>query len=1195
MISPLDLNGELPSGTLVLEASAGTGKTYALSHRVLREVAENGRAIDTILVVTFTRAAAAEIRCRIRLRLEQASTALAYRIAGAPSGVKDPTLAALIERWSAAPDALEILLNLLQGIDRIDLAPISTIHGFIQRLIRDNGALLGLDPQVQLQESNRSLLEELVLDWRRSQLSPSPAPWQAWVASHQDLGVEGLLQLAALVDEDRDMLLPAPADAAIEPAALWGTLEERFMRQLEEDGLASAEALQEICKGRGNGSPAGTLLGKTKLEELPALITTARSGLHSDPGSAIARRYRLLAQAYSTSQVRRVLNDADQAPTSGLHGSAERLCFEPIEALSAGLVHQLRQQASRQRQQRNELSFGDLLERVDPDRLSAEVIAGLRRWRQRELSCCLIDEFQDTDPIQWRLFAALFDGHAPLTLIGDPKQAIYRFRGGDIRTYRAATTGAARLRHSLDTNRRSDPALLEVLNGLFSAGEAFGTDAISYRNVQAPPGAEPSRLRQADGRPAPPVRLRWLGEEEGGTPLKLGALRQSMPMRVCDDLQRSLTAGLELQDGEHWRPLHPGDLAVLVRRNSDAVALQQELQRRGIPARIGRGGDLWQSPEAASLTLALESLEREGDRAAAAALAISSLGGWQARELQQWEPQQWGRWLQQLQNARQRWRQVGPLAALEGILAAGSAPERLLGRPGGEQRWSDLRQMGELLQQQWQEQGQAGPARLRHWLVQQQLSNNNGEESQQRIVASETMVTLTTLHSSKGLEFPLVWCPSLWDCGSARSLEGPFRAWDHQKQRRVLDISRRPGSSPRRDRLEEARLEEWQEQLRLGYVALTRAKHQLCIDWGRIKDSGASLPAWLLHPEQRQRGGQLPWEAISTLIKEAPDLLDRVRRRCQALGIQLETETAPSPATYTAPERELSRAADKQPLPQQRAASRWGRWSYSRLLEQRSNAMTSQREEEGFDPDRDSNSLDPGEQEDPSWSSLPGGASFGTLVHAILEQLDFQSDPFSGEVRTLVRDEVARSGLPSELNEALLPALQMLLSRPLGGPAGALRLNQVAKGDTLRELPFDLPLSGFASGPAVDVLAEALQQLALHPDAEVRRYANTRLQQRPPQLSSGFLNGVIDLIVRLPGEHDHWLVLDWKTNRLARPVHELMAAKDYWLQAQLYRQAVQRWLRLRMPASRCRRIDAVMLFTRSGEGAWLLQPGEEQT
>ena len=151
-------------------------------------------------------------------------------------------------------------------------------------------------------------------------------------------------------------------------------------------------------------------------------------------------------------------------------------------------------------------------------------------------------------------------------------------------------------------------------------------------------------------------------------------------------------------------------------------------------------------------------------------------------------------------------------------------------------------------------------------------------------------------------------------------------------------------------------------------------------------------------------------------------------------------------------------------------------------------------------------------------------------------------------------------------------------------------------GDTLRELPFDIPLSGFAASPSSDVLGEALEQLASHHDPVVQAYARERLQQRQPQLSSGFLNGVIDLIIRRPSldGRQHWVVLDWKTNRLVRPINDLMAAKDYWLQAQLYRQAVQRWLQWRLGTGTPLRIDAVMLFTRSGEGAWLLDGAEQR-
>ena len=1187
MIEPLDLNGPLTGGTVVLEASAGTGKTYALSHRVLREVGENGRPIDQILVVTFTRAAAAEIRRRIRSRLEEASTALAYRLANESRPASDPTLEELISRWAASAQGVEVLLNLLEAIDRIDLAPITTIHGFIQRLIQDNGTLLGLDPQLRLRESGRSLLQELVNDWRRSVLSPAPAPWQAWVQSHSDLSLDGLMKLAQLVDDDRDMVLPKPAASGTSALESWLQRQERFERLLASDGISTGEAMQQLCKGTGNKSPAGTLLGKTKLAQLPELIESAQA--RND-----IKTYRKLVQAFSTSQLKRVLADPDQAPCSGLHGAAEQLCFEPIEQLLTELVQALRQGAWQRRQLKQELSFGDLLERVDPAGLSPPVLAGLKQWRQQQLSCCLIDEFQDTDPIQWRLFEALFDGDAPLTLIGDPKQAIYRFRGGDIRTYRAAVSAANRQRFSLDTNRRSDPALLTVLNGLFAGEDSFGSPAIDYRAVQAPEQARPSRLRCADGSPAPPVRMRWLGEAEGGKPLKLGALRDSLPQRVCDDLQRTLASGMELQQGEQWRPLHPGDLAVLVGRNREAVALQRELQRRGIPARIGRGGDLWQSPEAASLSLWLESTERQGDRRSAAALALSSVGGFLAAELSSWSPSDWGGWLQQLEQARQRYALVGPLAALEVVQAAGPGLPRLRAQPNGEQRLSDRRQMAELLQQSWQDQGRPSAARLLHWLSEQQLFGGEGEDAQQRIVASESMVTLTTLHSSKGLEFPLVWCPTLWEVDGGVDVEAPFRAWDTQQQRRVLELSRRSGSSPRAERLLEARLEGWQERLRLGYVALTRAKHQLCLDWGRIKDSGASLPAWLLHPELRQHQAEQPWQAIADHINQASDLRQVLQQRCDELGIQLEELDPTAPPAYRP-------AANPQPLvapvvPPRRPLSSWGRWSYSRLHDQSQAISPSAREEEGFDPDRESSPEDPGSAEHPCWSELPGGASFGTLVHAILEQLDFQADLTSPEVRQLVRDEVARSGLEPQLSSNLLGALEVLLQRPLGGPLGECRLDQIAMGDTLRELPFDIPLSGFAASPSSDVLGEALEQLAAHHDPVVQSYARERLQQRQPQLSSGFLNGVIDLIIRRPSRDgcQHWVVLDWKTNRLVRPINDLMAAKDYWLQAQLYRQAVQRWLQWRLGADTPLRIDAVMLFTRNGEGAWLLDGAEQR-
>jgi exodeoxyribonuclease V beta subunit len=263
-------------------------------------------------------------------------------------------------------------------------------------------------------------------------------------------------------------------------------------------------------------------------------------------------------------------------------------------------------------------------------------------------------------------------------------------------------------------------------------------------------------------------------------------------------------------------------------------------------------------------------------------------------------------------------------------------------------------------------------------------------------------------------------------------------------------------------------------------------------------------------------------------------------------------------------------------------------------------AERSGREEEGFDPDHSGppEQAGPGETasaETEAWAALPGGASFGTLVHSILEQLDYSADPAASEGQQIIRTAVARSGLDPSLEGPLLPALVELLQRPLGGPLGSTSLASIARSDSVRELAFDLPISGFEGGPQRDILGEALEQLSRHPNPLLQSSATQRLGPRRPQLSAGFLNGVIDLVFRHRSGSGatQWVVLDWKTNRLHKPVNSIMAAKDYWLQAQLYRHAVQLWLRRRLglaAAEPCA-VQAVMLFTRSGEGAWLLDPG----
>lgn len=1200
----LDLNGPLINGTEVLEASAGTGKTYALSHRVLRAIAEQGRTVDSILVVTFTRSAAAEIRRRIRARLDLAATALAMAIGenieAAPP--LDPTLAALVASWHQGPDPYQPLLRLLVAIDQMDLAPIHTIHGFINNLIRDNSSLLNIDSQVGLQENNQELLLKLVTDWRRCHISHSPSPWQAWVQSHADLRAEPLLKLAQLVDDDRDMQLQSNS-IKIEPASHWVELEQRFFTAFCKHGDEAAAVLVALCKGKGNETPT-KFLAKTRLAELPALLKTARQQFFEAPSQSTAKTYRLLCQALATSRLREVLADPDQAPQAGLHQLAEELCYGPVEVFTQHFCEDLKQQASSQRQGENLLSFSDLLEQVDPAKLQSAQLEALQNWAKHKFSCCLIDEFQDTDPIQWRLFAALFDGVMPVVLIGDPKQAIYRFRGGDIRTYRLATSGNDRLRAGLNTNRRSDPQLLAVLNRLFSGGDTFGTSKILYRAVHPPADTPPFQLRSSAAKTAvAPVRLRWI--TKGDKPSATGTLVSAMAASIASDLQNCLDQALEKLDQGQWRPIHPGDLAVLVSRNSEALAVQRELLSRGIPARIGRGGNIWCTAEAGSVALALGALAAEGRQSAALAVALSPLGGFNARELSEWQDFEQGLWMQKLHKARQRYLQLGPLPALEVLINDGPGLSRLNACLGGPQRVSDLLQLGELLQESWQNQGKPSPARLGIWLAQKRCSSEGDNNSQQRLVAAGEMACISTLHASKGLEFPLVWCPTLWHSSGGPGAEKPFRAWDQSVGGRILEASRRDGSSPRLERRQEAELEAWQESLRLGYVGVTRACHQLSFDWGRIRDSAASLPAWLLHPELRRMGAQQPWEAIAKAIKEDSSLQQVVQRRCLELGIQFELVPPQNAETSSLPAQNQNQPKPISVVipPALRHKSNnwdWGRWSYSRLVEASSSKAEYTkseygREEEGFDPDKSNSGEEVGAAESPLWSALPAGAAFGTLVHEVLEKLDFDADLNGSEAQLILRNAVAGSGFNANLALQLLPALEELLRRPLGGPLEKLQLNQIKRHNTLRELPFDLPLSGFKNGPPQDVLGQALKELAQHPNSNLRNYAQNRIEQRIPQWRAGFLNGVIDLVFRAPDKNGRvqWVVLDWKTNRLSQTVPSLMAAKDYWLQAQLYRRAIKIWLGLRLgldPQDECP-VHALMLFTRNGETAWLLDQG----
>ncbi|MCW2846893.1 MAG: exodeoxyribonuclease beta subunit [Marmoricola sp.] len=1066
-MEPFDLLGELPDGTTLLEASAGTGKTYAVGALVTRYVAEGTARLDQMLVITFGRAASQELRERVREQLVEAERALADPDEARRSGGLVGTLAEV--------DDIEVSARrkrLRDALADFDAATIATTHQFCQMVLRSLGVAGDTDSGAELVESLDDLVVEVVDDvylQRFGQAAGEP-PFKRAVA----------LELAKAAVRDPQAAL-APADA--------------------------------------------------------------------DPGSAAHERYTF--------------------------------------------AKTVRDEVDRRKRRLGVLSYDDLLSRL-ATALEVPDSPACQRMRQR-WTIVLVDEFQDTDPVQWQVLDRAFSGHATMVLIGDPKQAIYAFRGGDIFTYLQAAETAA-TRRTLAVNWRSDQPLVDALQALLG-GAALGDPRIAVHPVEAKhPG---SRLQ---GAPDPaPVRVRVLrgadfaAGDKGTVPID--TVRTHIAQDLANDVARLLASGATFEG----RPVGAGDVAVLIYSLKHVGLFQAALSARGIPSVVSGGSSVLLTEAGEDWLALLEALEQPHRSTRVRSVALTPFIGLTAErldaggdELTDETAERVRRWLDML-------RSRGIAAVHEAIVADGLAA-RVLARPDGERLLTDLTQLGQVLHEVSHRERLGLPGLL-EWLRTERRAAVTSNERTRRLDTDARAVQFVTIHASKGLQYPVVHLPLAFDKWSPEETSPLFHDDDG---RRTLDVSGLGDSSAN---AATARHEACGEELRLTYVALTRAQSQVVAWWAPTWNAGnAGLTRLLL--------GRAPGEsAVPDSAPRGPSDFEVAAALGEwqghgALAVEISELRAASapPSRGHAPGlavRRFDRDVDTE----------WRRTSYSGLIraeEQSSTApgVDSEPEVEGTVDeagDGDDGSVEavgpPGSEsvagapssttvggvggaeghdgpaDLPSpMNDLPAGATFGSLVHGVLEHADPQAPDLVAELTRRV-EEQRRWWSVEASTEALVEGLVPMQHSSLGSLADDLTLAEIGLGDRLRELDFEFPLAGGERPTAEVPLAAMADVLRRHLDAgdPMRAYAD-RLES--PSLGGqalrGYLSGSIDVVLRV-GDDPRFVVVDYKTNRLGelgepvtaldytpRLMTEAMLHSHYPLQAMLYSVVLHRYLRWRL-------------------------------
>lgn len=1180
------------SGINQIEASAGTGKTWNICALYVRLLLERDLNADQILVVTFTKAATAELHERIRTRLAELARAIET---GEPGG--DAFVARLFETVLADADAAALEQagrRIRRALSTFDQAAIHTIHAFCQRALQEAPFAAAMPFALELEGDDTGLRFELAARFWRTRVEPVAAAhpaFAAWLVAH-GAGPQVLdAQLTRRLKKPLAIMRFGPlggsrasTDAAAdaderrmqahfdEACALWSGERERIVRLLEDAQAALSRTTHKpeavaaaldawaryFAEGDCHAAPprAALKLTASALEK----ATKAKFVAPTHPFFALADALAAAVDAAEAAHRRRWL----------------ALVAEWLETGPATLAAAKRS--------RRVVSFDDLLSNLHDALVAHPWLAQVLRARY---PAALIDEFQDTDPLQFAIFERIFargpSGPAPVFLVGDPKQAIYSFRAADLHTYLAARA-AASSRYTLAVNQRSTAPLVDACNRIFSANpRAFVLDGLDYLPVRAGTRERAPFVDGAATGEVDALRL-WMLPSGEATLAKRDAQRQAAEASAAE-IARLLRGARQGSVTLGDRPLAPADIAVLVRTHRQGSLVKRVLAGWGIGSVELAQASVFATIDAAQLERVLLAIDMPGDLRRLRAALAADWFGLDAAALASLEAladaatathaDDATAWAERFARYRSLWHERGFATMWRTLMRELGVGRRLIAGRDGERRLTDVNHLAELVAAQTAV--HPGIAPTLRWLAAQR-DQGGGDDAQLRLESDRDLVQIVTVHKSKGLEYALVFCPFLNDGAMQPSSGGGLTdACEYHEEHAggtatVLHFGCE-GDDLERAELE-ARREEAAERARLIYVALTRAVYRCYLVAGpylssrSTKESRRSVLNWFV-------AGDGECASFDDWYREPPD--DTVTtQRWEALAHgPISLEPLPVPAGRAPLERESSSGQQFAARTSRRLVNEtWRIASFSSLASGVSHSMPGPVEDEPR-PDHDAQAaaFDAGvaasdaEPAQPFAAivarpavavaaddilDFPRGAAAGECLHRLFELADFAAPASWPQA---IQRALAERPVPADAQTAhRMPAMmaRMLTEVASRELAPGLSLASLDAERRFVEWPF------LFACPSLD--PSVLRRLLV-----AHGYPDVALETG---LLTGFVKGFVDMIVEHEGRY--WII-DWKSNHLGvepddygvASLEAAMTAHAYHLQALLYTVALHRYLKTR--------------------------------
>lgn len=1139
-------------GARLIEASAGTGKTYTISGLYLRLLLEKQLTVTQILVVTFTEAATQELRGRIRQRLYDA-----LRWLEGKTGNDD--FEQMLQPYKGDR---KVLQQLRDAVTRMDEASVFTIHGFCQRTLTDSAFESGVLFDAEFVTDESELREQIARDFWRRRVAEEDAGHVKWVIEKWKTPGALLSDIGALIANPGIKVSPDVSTKSVHE------MENRKRQLFEQFRKKWQDVEQEIKALLFDSAALGRAKDSYRPDKLECLFATMPDFVsQAEAPAELPQYFELLTQSmisdpasHKTAAVRKgapipahsIFELSDQLARVYTILNRDRRVLFMLEA-----AEYMYNEIGLRKEKNRILFFDDLLSKLDSalmgkggDDLAARIRA--------QYPVAMIDEFQDTDPLQYRIFSRIYkDIHeCGLFMIGDPKQAIYSFRGADIFTYMQARhdTDAASGHFTLDTNFRSHTSLIEGINAIFQRASApfIYKDEIDFYPVN--PAGEKGR---ADKTPlllngeVPSPLVCWQVPRTADNTYQKTITKKWAGHYVARGCAAEISHLLNLgQRGEAKigeRNLAAHDIAILVRDRFEAANVRDALTELGIASVYISRDSVFDTEEARDLAHLLRAVAEPANATLMRTAMATRLLGLTAREIHELNDYEiaWEEKVLAFQDYHKIWNRQGFMPMFQHLLRNEGVSARVLSLDDGERRMTNLLQLAELAQ--CASARHAGIERLLRWLADERAeSDGNVEDQQLRMESDEDLVQIVTIHKSKGLEYEVVFLPFIW--GSKEVKDDNVLIY-HDEQERTLQADL--GSLERREAKRLAEKERLAEELRLLYVALTRAKYRCYFSWGQFNGAANSALAYLLHQRKNEETGEV--ECIMASLED-----DAIRRDLDRLNgddaAYLSVEELPG---FGAPFRPLNERVSHAEALLFTGDTRqaWRMTSFSGMTMGSAQGKEYRVELPDHDQEMDLASQGAVQAEVLSSFNFPRGAKAGRFLHQLFEKISFPSagrEVLSG----VVSKGIEQYGFDEKWHETVVDWLTSILATPLNTQTDLL-LRNIPDHKRLVELEFHFPLMEMEASAINAILARSRGEGRQSPALEFFTI-------------SGMMKGYIDLIF----EHDgRFYVLDYKSNHLGNRFDDYQTENlkhvidehYYDLQYLIYTLTLHRYLKTRIP------------------------------